>query len=151
MKLDLYDIKYFNIVEFNITGDRESFQPGDPDSKFLDTEVFNLFIHCFEKSNKLFDYYEPTKFNARTLIPLKHSLTGQKSSFLQVKDAKEFISMIQKTPLGSEFIEEIIKTDPRWKGHWDIYRSHLVRISDDLVKLVDRCMDEDKILWVKGY
>jgi len=39
----------------NITGDGETYNKCDAESSYLDSEVFNLFTFCFEKSNHLFE------------------------------------------------------------------------------------------------
>ena len=68
MRLEIYGATNLNFVEFNITGDGESIQRCDKDSLYMDSELFSLFSECFENSNNLYDYFGPTKYNARNII-----------------------------------------------------------------------------------
>ena len=53
MRIELYSSEYLNIVELNTTGDNENYLKGDSESKYAQSEVFNLFAKCFENANKI--------------------------------------------------------------------------------------------------
>jgi len=74
MRLEIYDSKDLNFVELNITGGNDTLIRCDKESKFIDSVVFNVFTPCFENANKLYEYYGPTKYNARKIIPLRNEL-----------------------------------------------------------------------------
>ena len=57
MKLSIYSQKELNFVELNLTGTDEDYNKLDAESRYIDSVVFNLFTACFEKSNKLYEYF----------------------------------------------------------------------------------------------
>ncbi len=57
MRIELYSSEYLNIVELNTTGDNDNYIKGDSESKYLESEVFNLFANCFENANKLYEFF----------------------------------------------------------------------------------------------
>ena len=87
MKIEVYDANNLNFVEMNITGDNDNYLRCDRESKYLDSDVFNLFVNCFESANKLYDYFGPTKYNSRKIIPLRNELI--KSQGISNLNAKE--------------------------------------------------------------
>ncbi len=151
MRIELYDINYLNVVELNISGDKQDFIPGAADSKFLDTVVFNLFVGCFERSHKLYDYNEPTRFTARQSVALLNALKEEKDRLEWIPDQGSFASWIRGRFLGKAFLEEMQVQDPCWKDCWEKYRNDLTGVLRSMIELVDRCISEEKILWVKGY
>ena len=46
MRIELFSSEYLNIVEINTTGDNENYIKGDSESKYVESEVFNLFANC---------------------------------------------------------------------------------------------------------
>ena len=151
MRFNLYDNKQLNFVELNITGTNSQFVKCDPESKFLDSVVFNLFSECFEKANELFEYYGPTKFNARHIVPLRNRLQTNLVELDQVRLLSDFQENISKKVLGKEFLRAMVAMDKNWSGRWIIYQENLLRLNRELLDLADFCIDEDRILWVIGY
>jgi hypothetical protein len=151
MKLKLFDNSYLNLVEFNITGDNQDYKTFDSESKFLESEVFNLFTTCFENSNKLFDYYGTTKYNVKKIIPLLNELKKNLNILKHINTFDKFYHHIDLKILGLNFLAQLEKDNHQWKNNWRDYLEKLIEINKDLIKLVSRCINEDKILWVKGY
>jgi hypothetical protein len=151
MKLDIYDSKNLNFVELNCTGTDKEYIKCDSESKFLDTEVFNLYVDCFEKANNLYEYYEPTKFNSRYIVPLRNRLLTNLTFLEKIKSLSEFQDNINSKVHGKEFLRRLIRDDKNWTDRWMLYAEKLIKINKELIGFVDFCIDEDRILWVIGY
>ena len=151
MRLEIYDSKNLNFVELNCTGtDRECIKC-DSQSKFLDTEVFNLFVDCFEKANNLYEYYEPTKFNSRYIVPLRNRLLTNLTILEKINSLSDFQDNINSKVHGKDFLIRLIRNDKNWTDRWMMYAEKLIKINKELIDFVDFCIDEDRILWVIGY
>ncbi len=151
MRFHLYDNKQLNFVELNSTGTNNQYVKCDPESKFVDSVVFNLFSECFEKANSLYEYYGHTKFNTRYIVPLRNQLLTNLTYLERVNALAEFQSYINGKILGKEFLLALVRLDKNWSSRWMIYHEKLVKLNKEILDLVDFCIDEDRILWVVGY
>ncbi len=151
MNIDLYDANGLNFVELNITGDNDNYIRCDKESKYIDSEVFNLFSNCFESANKLFDYFEPTKYNARKIIPLRNELIKSRDRLKSAVNLTDFLSFINEQFLGSEFINSLQKADPDWKDNWRDYLKKIIKVNEEIISLTEKCADEERTLWIIGY
>ncbi len=151
MKLTIYSHKDLNFVELNLTGTDEDYNKLDAESKYIDSVVFNLFTRCFEKSNTLYEYYDATKYNTRYIIPLRNQLLTHLVTIQKIKTLSAFQSFLDEKVFGKDFLLSLVKTDKTWLDHWTIYHEKLVKINQELLDLVDFCIDEDLNLWVIGY
>ena len=151
MKLEIYDAKSLNFVELNYTGGNETYIRCDRESRYIDSIVFNLFAPCFENANKLYEYYGPTKYNARKIIPLRNELIKHKQSLEGLKNAKDLEKHVSTHFLGREFIEALGSEEPAWEKSWKTYVDKLIIINKEIIELVEKCADEEKILWIIGY
>jgi len=151
MKLAIFDSKELNFVELNYTGSNDAYIRCDKESKYIDSNVFNLFTPCFEAANKLYEYYGPTKYNARKIIPLRNELLNYLEEMQSLKELKDFQDLISKNFLGKEFLELMEKDHPGWQKDWKLYLEKLICINKEMIELVEKCADEEKILWVVGY
>ena len=151
MRLELYDSKELNFVELNITGGNDSYIRCDKESKYIDSIVFNLFTPCFEQANKLYEYYGPTKYNSRKLIPLRNELLKFRDALASTQNSEELSELVGGHFLGQEFLEEIESKRPGWQDNHEYVRDKLVSIAVDIIKLTELCAFEEKILWVIGY
>lgn len=151
MKLTIYDYKELNFVELNFTGGNDAYIRCDKESKYIDTTVFNIFSPCFEAANKLYDYYGPTKYNARKIIPLRNELINHLDSLKALQSEIDFSDHISLHFLGREFLEALEKDDVDWKQRWGEVRDNLMGINQGMIDLTEKCADEEKILWVVGY
>ena len=151
MKIEVYDANNLNFVEMNITGDNDNYLRCDRESKYLDSDVFNLFVNCFESANKLYDYFGPTKYNSRKIIPLRNELIKSLELMTQVNSKELFISYIQDKFWGNDFMASLKKKDPAWENNYTTYLEKLKSVNQDLIKIAEKCADEERILWVIGY
>jgi len=151
LRIELFNADYLNIVELNTTGDNENYIKGDSESQYMQSEVFNLFIMCFENSNRLYEFYGATKYNLRKIVPLKNELTRKLETLQSISGLKELKNHIKSIFLGEEFIEKLLVTDPNWEDSWEKYLNKLIEVNKGLIGITDKCIDEQRILWVIGY
>jgi len=151
MNFSIYKAKELNFVELNITGTEDSYNKLDPESRYLDSTVFNIFTRCFEMANKLYEYYQSTKYNTRYIIPLRNNLLTHLAKLEQIKTLNEFREFISAKILGKEFLLALVQSDKNWTEHWEQYHQKLIMVTKEILQLIDFCIDEDRILWVIGY
>ena len=151
MRLGFFGIENLNFVEFNVTGDDLNCHRLNEESSYLSSEVFNLYAYCFEKSNELYEYFEPTKYNSRKIVVLRNELNDNLQLLSKIKSIETFEKFIDGIFLGKAFLTELEKTDPTWKEHWKTYLNQLTETNKEMIAIVDRCIDESRILWVIGY
>jgi hypothetical protein len=140
-----------DFVEFNITGTSEHYNKCDEESLFLNANVFNIFAGCFERSNHLFDAVGSALFDIRKIIPLKNELEANLDNLVLIETIDEFKKYVTGIFLGKDLILDLAKAGPLWEQCWKFYLRRLVVINRDLIALVDRCIDEERILWFIGY
>jgi hypothetical protein len=151
MHLELYNADFLNFVEFNITGDNDDYKRCDVESKYIDSSVFDLVQPCFENANPTFDYFSGTKYNARKIIVLRNDLLTNVKLFEEINDLNSFLELINSRFMGKEFLTELEVSDPQWPDDWESCKEKIVQIHKDLIVLVEKCADEERILWVIGY
>lgn len=151
LRIELFNADYLNIVELNTTGDNENYIKGDSESQYMQSEVFNLFIKCFENSNSLYEFYGATKYNLRKIVPLKNELTKKLEALQSISDLDELKNHIKSIFLGEEFLEKLYATDSNWEENWEKYLNKLIEVNKGLIGITDKCIDEQRILWVIGY
>jgi hypothetical protein len=151
MRLSFFSLDELNFVEFNITGDNLNCQRLSAESYYLESEIFNIFVSCFELSNDLYEYFEPTKFNARKIVILRNELMNFLEKFSQINQQIDFLSFLNDTFLGKSFIEKLDVSEPNWHDNWEHYHQSLLSVNREMINIVERCIDEGRILWVIGY
>jgi hypothetical protein len=151
MKLIIYDAKELNFVELNYTGGNETYIRCDRESKYLDSIVFNIFAPCFEAANKLYEYYGPTKYNARKIIPLRNELMSYLEKLESLSTMQSFKDLLGQHFLGKEFLDALDNDNTDWDKDWKTYLSKLIVVNKEMIGLTEKCADEEKILWIVGY
>jgi hypothetical protein len=151
MHLELYNADFLNFVEFNITGDNDDYKRCDVESKFVDSSVFNLVQPCFENANPTFDYFSGSKYNARKIIVLRNDLLANEKLFEEITDLPTFTDLVNSRFMGKEFLVDLEESDPQWQKSWKSYKEKIIGIHKDLIELIEKCADEERILWVIGY
>jgi hypothetical protein len=151
MRLEIYDSNKLNFVELNTTGNSEEYNRCDENSKFIDTEVFNLFAHCFENSNTLYEYFDATRYNSRNIIPLTNELEKKKQKLESLTSKELFVDYISNVFLGSEFLLQLQNSDKNWEMNWKSYLQKLIDINQTLLDITHECVDSERTLWVIGY
>jgi hypothetical protein len=151
MNIELYNSDFLNFVELNFTGDNDEYRRCDPDSKYLDTDVFNLFLECFENANKLFDYFSGTKYNSRKIIVLRNELFRNMEELEKISSLKAFTKMAESRFMGKDFLQALDRFYPSWPDRWKEYLDKLVSVNHELITFTEKCADEERVLWVVGY
>jgi hypothetical protein len=151
MNIELYDSDFLNFVELNFTGDNDEYRRCDPESRYLDTDVFNLFLECFENANKLFDYFSGTKYNSRKIIVLRNELFRNLEDLEKISTLQGFIKMAESRFMGKDFLQELERIRPSWRDNWKEYLEKLVKVNRELITFTEKCADEERVLWVVGY
>lgn len=151
MRIELFGSEYLNIVELNTTGDNENYIKGDSESKYVESEVFNIFTACFENANKLYEFFGATKYNARKIVPLRNELLTKLETLKKIDSLKAFNNHVNQIFLGQDFIDELNKEDAEWQKKWDFYLKKLIKINEGLIEIAEKCIEEQRILWVIGY
>ena len=143
--------KCLNFVEFNITGDNENYNKCDEESMYLNSDIFNLFTHCFENSNQLYEYFGETRYNSKNIIPLQHELEQNLKNFKAIDTIEKFDKYIEEIFLGEQVLQKIEKKNRDWRSNWERYFNQIIKVNQDLLALIDKCLEEDRILWVVGF
>ncbi len=151
MEIKLLDATQLNFVELNITGDNDNYCKMDDESKFIDTNVFNLFTDCFEDSNKLYEYFEPTRYNTRKIVPLLNELKKKYVLLNDISNYNSFVAQISKMFLGNDFLDKLKLQDNNIEDNWKDYQNKLLTTNGAIIKLVEHCVEETQVLWVIGY
>jgi len=151
MRLEIYDSNALNFVELNFTGGNETLVRCDKESKYVDSIVFNIFSPCFENANKLYEYYGPTKYNSRKIIPLRNELIKHRDDLKAISTLPAFEKLISSHFLGAEFLDELKKSDENLVAKWKSHLENLIKINNELIALAEKCAYEERILWVVGY
>jgi len=140
-----------DFIEFNTTGDNDNFNKCDPESWYLDSNIFNVFAGCFERSNYLFEFIGHTKYNSRKIVPLQNELKENLSKVWEISNVDEFKQFITGVFLGRDLLIDLAEADPDYERNWIYYLRRMIVINRDLIALIDRCIAEERILWVIGY
>jgi hypothetical protein len=151
MHLELYNADFLNFVEFNSTGDNDDYKRCDVESKYIDSSVFDLVQPSFENANPTFDYFSGTKYNARKIIVLRNDLIANKQHFEDITSLESFTELVSSRFMGKEFLAGLEESDVNWQNTWQNYNEKIIRVYKDLIELVEKCADEERILWVIGY
>ncbi|MCG8410653.1 MAG: hypothetical protein MI739_05135 [Bacteroidales bacterium] len=151
MRIELFNSDNLNIIELNTTGDNEIYIKGDSESKYVEGEVFNIFAKCFENAEKLYEFFGSTKYNSRKIVPLRNELLIKLNLLEKIDSCDAFINHINQIFLGQEFIDELCKEDVDWKQNWKFYLKKLIELNQDLISITDKCIEEERVLWVIGY
>lgn len=137
-----------DFVEFNITGDAENYNRCDDESLYLSADVFNIFAGCFERSNHLFDFVAPTLYNSRKFIPLRNELLSNLETLLAINNIAQFQSYLSGIFLGKDLLKVLSDFDPNYEKHWRGYMRKIIQVNRHLMRLVDLCIEEERVLWV---
>lgn len=140
-----------DFIEFNITGDNENYNKCDQESYFLNSNVFNIYAGCFERSNHLFEFIGQTVYNIRKIIPLRNELKENLTTLMQVESIENFKQYVTSIFLGRDLLVDLAQADPLWEQCWKFYLRRLIVINRNLINLIDKCIEEERILWVIGY
>ena len=140
-----------DFVEFNITGNSEDYIKCHDESLYINSSVFNIFAGCFEQSNHLFEFVGQTMYNSRKIIPLRNALDRNLERLTIIENVNEFKQYVTGIFLGRDLLIDLLRADPLWEQCWKFYLRQMILINRNLITLVDRCVEEERVLWVIGF
>ncbi len=151
MKIGLFDYQDLNVVVL-IQGDKNTdCNLCTENSKFIHGTVFSTIQPAFELSNPDFSYYHQNSYTSSSIVSLRNHLQAYISKYQGVNNAVSLELFVLKQVEGLDFMNEIKTFYPKWRIEWEKIRDQLIRVIVDIIEIVDDCIDEDKIFWVKGY
>ena len=53
--------------------------------------------------------------------------------------------------LGKEFFKKLEADSAQWKDNWVSVLDQLKEVNKKMIAIVERCIDEGRVLWVVGY
>ena len=115
MRIELFKLDLQHLVEFSISASDENYKICSSDSFFMEEKLFYLFQSCFEASSKIFDYYEPTKYDLRNLVPLLNQLKNLEEEIGFVDSPESFKKILQNRSMGNQFLKHLEKEDTAWE------------------------------------
>jgi hypothetical protein len=151
MRTELFKLDLENLVEFSVSGADENYKICSSDSFFMEEQLFYLFQSCFEKSNKIFDYNEPTKYGPRNIIPLLNRLRDFQDKLASADSEDSYKDFILNRSMGGHYIKILDKENEDWLNAWKEHQEKLMQVCLGLITLAENCINEDKVLWVRGY
>jgi hypothetical protein len=69
----------------------------------------------------------------------------------KIENRDAFVSFIDQLLWGKPFALALEKEDGRWTDHWESYLIELKKANHEMIQIVEKCIDESRILWVIGY
>ena len=151
MRIRLFDYKDLNIVEFVPGTAGEECNLCSENSKYIHGAVFTLIQAAFSLSNSEFSYFDKTKFENSHLTSLRNHLQDYLSRVEGIKDAEDLEIFVLKQVEGIDFMNELKTFYPDWRIRWERFKNELKIVLKEIMDIVDDCIDEDKVFWVKGY
>ncbi|MBQ9470024.1 MAG: hypothetical protein IJU72_03615 [Bacteroidales bacterium] len=137
-----------DFVELNITGDTVNYNRCDEESLYINSMVFNVFADCFERSNHLFDHMQPTAYNSRHFIALKNELSSNLYKLLDISNMNDFWGFMASQHMGQKMVELLGGDAPEGRKRWRRCLRHLIRDNNYITRLIDRCIEQNLVLWV---
>lgn len=151
MRIQFFEFKDLNIVEISVLEAEEEFVPFTEKSKFLPGSVFSLMQNAFEISNPDYNYYDEVPYRENNIVGLRNRLQEHLVKIGSIDQAESLELFAMKQLEGIDFLNELKTFYPKWKISWENIRDQLREVYKEMIDLVDLCIDEDKILWIKGY
>ncbi len=151
MRLELFEYKDLNIVEFTTGNTADEEEKFSENSKFLHGSVFSLIQTDFSLSHPDFSYYDLTFYDNHNLTSLRNHLQDHYSRLKNTSSFEEFNNYLKMQVEGIVFLNDLKTFYPNWKISWENIRKELLKIYEDLLEMIDNCIDEDLVLRVRGF
>ena len=151
MKIRLLSLDELDFVQVTCLPQGESFQLFSEKSKFLEGAVFSLFQHSFELSSADYNFYSPFSFNISQIVTLRNHIVTNQARIAAIINADELEKLALKQLSGIEFMNALKDQNPDWKISWEKTRDKLLHVGEELLEMTDYCIDEDAVLWIKGF
>jgi hypothetical protein len=150
MDIRLYSFDELDIVQISCLPRDESFHLFAEKSKYLRGAVFTIFQHSFELSSAAYDFYAVTPFNSGQIVSLRNHLMANQSRIAAIAGASDMEKLALKQLYGIDFINFLKDQELDWRVSWEKIQADLLKLGEELIEMVDKCIDEDLVLWIKG-
>jgi hypothetical protein len=151
MKIQLLSSEELGFVQIASLEQGEAFSACPEKAKYMESPVFSLYQHCFELTSPDYDYYSPFSFSQAQIVTLRNHLVTNQARITAVSNADDLENFILKHFAGIEFMNALKDEDQDWKISWEKIKNKLLQVGEELIEIVDNCIDEDFVLWVKGF
>jgi len=151
MDIRLFSFDELDIVQISCLPPNELFLDFSKKSKYLQGSVFSLFQHSFELASSDYDYYSLNSFTASQAVALRNHLMTNQSRLAAIKSAEDIEKIALKQLSGIDFMNSLKEQVQEWRVSWEKIRSNLLKVGEELIEMTDGCIDEDLILWIKGF
>jgi hypothetical protein len=152
MKIKIYDHTDLNLVIFaTAIHPIEIKDLFDKKSKFLHGSVFSIIQSSFQLSHIDFSYFELNRWAGSTLVSLRNHLQDNSSRLKNTNIEASFEAWVLKQAAGIDFLNELKKCSNDWRISWEKTKDEILSVYTDLIEIVDDCIDDDLIFYLKGY
>jgi hypothetical protein len=151
MKLCIFGQDELDVVQLQLLFDNEQFDLFSPNAKYISSPVFSMFKYCFELSKPDYEYLEINQFDRIQIVSLRHQLLTHLTRIMAIYSAENMEKFALRNIYGIEFLNALKNYYPDWILSWEKIRDKLVAINTELLEMVDLCIDDDKVLWIKGF
>lgn len=120
------------------------------DSVFLEDDFYGFFSNAFQLSNKKFNYYGDTKYKTEELKKLKILLEKEMENINKISSLRDFDTFVYSINAHFDFHKILEYAGIEWKKNWEEIKKQLCAVNQGLIDTVQRCLDNNKVLWVLG-
>lgn len=151
MKLRIFSLEELDLVQLQILDPDENASEFSENTKFIESSVFSVFKSSFELSSPDFEYSRPNILDKKQVVSLRNHMLTSLARINSINNSEELELFVLQNISGIEFMDELKSTYPDWQIFWEKIRNKLAAINNELLEIIDACIDDDKIFWVKGY
>jgi hypothetical protein len=85
------------------------------------------------------------------MIPLKNELKQNLDIIMDIDKLDDFKHYLSSIFLGKNLLKELEEQDKGWITRWRAYHRKLVQVNQSLIALCDKCIVEERTLWVINF
>lgn len=137
-------------IEFNRSGTVDKFKNWDIDSRYLDELAYNLYTDIFEDNADNFNYYGPSYFASGQLIKIKKDLKKRITDYKNLTSLNDLIEFVKKISNGLNLDHELQDAYGQGNRQLDKLTEDIYSLGESLIAFVDKCILEQKPLWILG-
>lgn len=149
MKLEIFGHDELDYVQLQVLDEDEAFELNSVKGRYMESSVFGLFKICFELSHPDFEYLKENRLSQ--VVSLRNHLVTNLTRINAVENAVDLEKFVLKDASGIEFMNSLKTFHPEWDLSWEKIRDKLAVTNAELIEMADKCIDDDKLLMVKGF
>ncbi len=144
----LRGIKRGMYVEFNIDGSLASYLHWDTRSYYLQQAVFCALAGCF--GTRAPNVIGQASYSGDELVKLLAALKAKQARLANIEDSNALIRAVTDTAMGMSFLTALTSEQHDLQTEWRTIARLLEAIVEELIELVQKCIMEERVLWVLG-